>query len=324
MKTRILFACTAVLFLSGCNTLKPINTDIYGYSLLMPVGAPTLSLYHEICVEDGLVTTNNPTLIPSEFTKNNYDFLVFDSTQVTQKFEGKDTFNYEYEMMLTGGSFHLISFGKTQNDYQNIDEKDYIISFGAESAAINKLYSSVYDVKIDEYVNSVSILLQMLTKLDNNFSVEGKTIDYALLSEPQVTVLKKIWQKNNLNFDNIFDINLQKEFKTNHKEWGFDYIPQAALYVNKEFKSKNNELYLKIIDRITSQIDNTIYNPDVVNTKINETFKTSDEQKEVFGFTTEQVLEVQGNKNNGFGIVPTDIHRKINVESIKQYLELIK
>lgn len=318
----LLFAINSFLLTSCYASTSNLNEKL-NYSLLVPNGAPSLPLYYEILKEDNVNTTSNPSGIPSELNKGEIDFIVFDSTKATPLLKKSDNPLYEFSMMLTGGSFHLLGFNKTSDSTPT--NNDVVYSF-QESGTADLLFKYIYlndSLSFDiTYMNSISDLQYALLNMDENYSIDGNILDWAVVSEPQLTNLMNKWAENGINTSNIIDYNLSTQFKIKNNTWDFNYIPQAALYVKKEFKENNSELYDKIITRIDSSVTTAIENPELIASSMNE-FYEEEEQVSIFGYSSTTLLNVQQNKKNGFGIVPTDINKKMNDSVITNFINIL-
>ena len=324
MKKSILFFSALIIStLTSCHASTNIYNEKLDYKLLMPVGAPALPLYMEILIEENVETTTTPTTIPPEFSNENYDFLVFDSTQVVNILKKQENPLYEFKLMLTGGNFHVLGFNKEVSAIPT--EGDNIYSFQKTGTA-NKMFTNIYGDIIQEenYFDAVGNLQTELLKLDSNFSIEGETIDWAVISEPQLTNLMARWSQNGIDTTKILDINLQKAFKEKNSDtYTFDYVPQAALFVRKEFEKENEEVVDKILERINNAVNDVINNPENVASAIEEKLSDQNEQTSLFDFNSTLIRNVQKDGRNGFGVVPTSINEEMDETVINQFLSIV-
>ena len=321
MITKKLLILGATIFaLSSCASRETIHNQTLDYTMLMPSGAPTLPLYYEILKEEVEVTTT-PTDIPVQFNTSEYDYLVFDSTKATN-FTNKDDAKYSFKMMLTGGNFHVLGFDKEKDSVPQ--EGEYILSFQKDSTS-DKAFKNVFGdiIPATNYFDAINVLQTHLTTMDGNFEISGTKIDWTVVSEPQRTNLMNIWAKNGIDTSKIIDIDLQKAFKEHNPTYEFDYIPQAALYVNKEYEAEHPEQVEKLITRVQESVTNVIENPNDVAKAIEESEIGTDTtaQTAQFGFTTEIMKEVQKDGKNGFGIVPSkdDLDLKFDDGAVKLF-----
>ncbi len=322
-KSVLILSAFLISTLTSCHASTNIYNEKFDYKLLMPVGAPALPLYMEILMEDNVETTSTPTTIPPEFSNENYDFLVFDSTQVANILKQQENPLYEFKLMLTGGNFHVLGFNKEVGSTPN--EGENIYSFQKTGTA-NKMFVNIYGNIIPEenYFDAVGNLQTELLKLDSNFSIEGETIDWAVISEPQLTNLMSKWSQNGIDTSKILDINLQKAFKeANGDTYTYDYVPQAALFVRKEYEKENEEVVEKIVERINNAVNDVINNPENVATTIDEKFSDQNEQTSTFGFNSTLIKNVQKDGRNGFGVVPTSINEMMDETVINQFLSIV-
>ena len=188
------------------------------------------------------------------------------------------------------------------------------------------MFVNIYGNIIPEenYFDAVGNLQTELLKLDSNFSIEGETIDWAVISEPQLTNLMSKWSQNGIDTSKILDINLQKAFKeANGDTYTYDYVPQAALFVRKEYEKENEEVVEKIVERINNAVNDVINNPENVATTIDEKFSDQNEQTSTFGFNSTLIKNVQKDGRNGFGVVPTSINEMMDETVINQFLSIV-
>lgn len=324
-RTSLFLIFFSIVFnLISCNASTNNINEKLNYSLLCPVGAPALPLYYEILKEDNVNTTSTPSGIPSEFSKGDFDFLVFDSTKATPLLKKSENPLYEFSLMLTGGSFHLLGFNKTNESLPLNGENVYSFQ---ENGTADKLFKYIYskDTEILNYTyfDSISNLQSILLNLSSDFKINDQTIDWAVVSEPQLTNLKNKWQNSGIDLKNVVDINLSQQFKIHNQDWEYDYIPQAALYVKKTFKEENSEKYKKIIERIKSTVSAAIEKPSVITSSMNEFYTTEEVQKSTFGFSSSTLLAVQDNQNNGFGIVPNDYNELMDDSVISNFNQIL-
>ncbi len=319
----LILSALLISTLTSCHASTNIYNEKLNYKLLMPVGAPALPLYMEILMEDNVETTSTPATITAEFSNENYDFLVFDSTQVVNILKQQENPLYEFKLMLTGGNFHLLGFNKESDSLPN--EGENIYSFQKAGTA-NKMFVNIYGDIIPEenYFDAVGNLQTELLKLDSNFSIDGENIDWAVISEPQLTNLMTKWSQNGIDTSKILDINLQKAFKeANSDKYTYDYVPQAALFVRKEYEEENEEVVKKVIERIDNAVNDVINDPENVAETIDEKFTDQNEQTSKFGFNSTLIKNVQKDGKNGFGIVPTSINEEMDETIINQFLSIV-
>lgn len=324
MKKSLLFlSALLITTLTSCHASTNIYNEKYEYSLLMPVGAPVLPMYMEILLEENVETTSTPTTIPPEFSNENYDFLVFDSTQVANILKQQENPLYEFKLMLTGGNFHLLGFDKEAGSTPTEGENIYSFQKGGTA---NKMFTNIYGDIIPEenYFDSIGNLQTELLKIDSSFQINGEKIDWAVVSEPQLTNLMNKWNDSNIDVSKIIDINLQTAFKNNNYEiYKYDYVPQAALFVNKKFEQENEEVVEHVLERINNAVNDVINNPQNVSSTILEKYPDPNIQSSIFGFNSTLIQQVQKDGRNGFGIVPSDINEEMDETVINQFLSIV-
>ncbi len=323
-RNKILFLSALAIFsLTGCHASNNIYSEQICYSLLMPVGAPALPMYMEILMEEKVTTTTTPTTIPPEFSNENYDFLIFDSTQALNILSKQENPLYEFKLMLTGGNFHVLGFDKEEGSLPI--EGENIYSF-QQTGTASKMFANIYGDIIPEgnYFNAIGDLQTELLKIDSEFKINNKKVDWAVVSEPQLTNLMNRWEENNIDTSKIIDINLQSAFKEANKEtYEYDYIPQAALFVNRNFEKENPEKVLKVVERVNNAVNDVINNPNNVSTTITNRIPDLNEQTAKFGFNAKLIEEVQKEGRNGFGIVPVGINEEMDETVINQFLSIV-
>lgn len=298
--------------------------DTYVPTLITPTGAPTLPAY-KLLLSDK-VKTESPsdnTAIPGYLSSGNADLVIFDSTNA-QKVLNKagENAKFEFEQMLTGGNFHLLGFGKSEDEVPTND--DYILGFMSQSTP-GILFRNIYgnDMVFDQAFNAVNQVQQTLLTMNSEYKLSsGQKIDWAVIAEPANTALQGKLKQNGVQ--NILDINLNTAFKEkNSEKWNKDYICQAGIFVNKEFKEKHPKVYESTMDLLNDGVNALFTNLDGAYSEM-----TSGEYSDVskftakFGFSSAVIKNVQGENSakNGFGVVPTNV--KFTVEDINTFNQL--
>lgn len=305
------------VFSTSCQTIS--KQEEAKVKILLPSGAPTLPSYSFI--ENNLAdVVSDPTVIPAEFSKGEYPFIVFDSTKAQKILDNQgENAKYEFAKMLTGGNFYLVGFNKNNEEVQ----KDDTVYGFMEASTPGMLFKSIYDTKakFDYNANSIADLATVLSTIDNNYKVSGKIIDWAVVAEPALSKLTNAFAKKKLNYTIS---NLQEKFYTKYEgKWDKHYICQAGLFVNKDFKEKNNSSYKSVMNTYKTSIDNLFNNFDSTLKCFSDKY-TSQSFTNTFGFTLELLSKVQGenSKKNGFGVVPNSV--SFNTEDIKKFNSLLK
>ena len=314
-KIVLLVICAAsASMVSSCT-----KVNVENISVIMPSGAPTLAMHSIINDKNFDVDIrSDATSIPAEFNLGNANFLVFDSingTNILNK-QGENA-KYEYVKMLTGGNFHLLAFNKTTIEPK---EDDVIYGFMGNSTP-GKLFRSIYgDVNFDQNFDGIAGLRDNLLLMDENYSINGLKIDYAVVAEPACSaIINKLGAKKL----NIVDINLQKEFNEKKSEWSLDYICQAGLFVNREFKNNNKDKFASLISSLNTGIDKLFFSLDDVLSNFNEIYEDDTVFISKYGFSKNVIKGVQGDNSskNGFGIVPNNVN--ITVSDINNFSSLL-
>lgn len=328
---KILKRSSALIFLLGAVALSGCGepaeqSDDYIPTLITPTGAPTLPAYKAMISEDvKVISPTDNTSIPSYLSSGDADFVIFDAGNA-QKILNKaeetgENAKFEFVKMLTGGNFHLLGFNKTENDVPSQD--DMIFGF-MEKSTPGILFRNIYglDIKFDHAFGAIGDLQSSLLTM-KDYQINGTTIDRAIVAEPANTALQAKLKANGNT--NILDINLNRAFKAkNSDKWSKDYIVQAGLFVNKEFKAKHSEAYETKIALINDGIDRLFTDLDGAYTEMTSgDYSDATVFQNKFGFNPSVIKNVQGTNStkNGFGVVPNDV--TFTVKEINLFNSLI-
>lgn len=302
-----LTSCSSELDNNGGNNSD--DTSTYKPTLITPTGAPTLPAYKAMISENiDVISPAENTAIPAYLSSGNADFVIFDAGNA-QKILNKagSEAKFEFVKMLTGGNFHLLGFNKTSEDVPSDD--DVIYGF-METSTPGILFRNIYgsDLKFDLGFDSIaSLQTSLLTMKD--YKINGATIDWAVVAEPANTALQAKLKANGNT--NILDINLNSAFKEkNSQKWNKDYIVQAGLFVNKEFKQKYSAIYDSTIKLINNGIDTLFTDLDsAYNEMTSGEYQDATAFQKKFGFAPTVIKNVQGtnSEKNGFGVVPNNV-----------------
>lgn len=330
MKKQILIFPFLCMSLFSCNNTNNENNEekkdvLPTNDILMPLGAPALPLYQAI-LDNRVqgVDTQNTKNIPGQLLLDNYNYIVFDSTQAQPKLESEGAnAKYEFVRMLTGGNFHLLGFGKTEDDRPS--DTDYIIGFN-EQAVPGKMFRKVFSERtkaFDENKDGVGAVKTTLETMNADYNLaNGQKVDWALVAEPVCTAIKGLLGKKGIT--GILDINLQTEFSSSVEGWDKPYICQAGLFVNKAYKAAHLDQHNDLLNKISTAINNVFTDLDGVMSTISEKYTTNEAFTGAFGFAAAQVMPAQGTNSskNGLGIVPNNV--TYTVEDIHTFNNLLK
>ena len=311
---KILKRSSALIFLLGAVALSGCGepteqSDDYIPTLITPTGAPTLPAYKAMISEDvKVISPTDNTSIPGYLSSGDADFVIFDAGNA-QKVLNKagENAKFEFVKMLTGGNFHLLGFNKTENDVPSQD--DMIFGF-MEKSTPGILFRNIYgsDIKFDQAFGAIGDLQASLFNM-KDYQINGTTIDWAIVAEPANTALQAKLKANGNT--NILDINLNSAFKEkNSDKWSKDYIVQAGLFVNKEFKKKYSTIYDSTIKLINDGINTLFTDLDsAYNEMTSGEYKDATAFQKKFGFAPTVIKNVQGtnSEKNGFGVVPNNV-----------------
>ena len=324
---KILKRSSALIFLLGAVALSGCGepaeqSDDYIPTLITPTGAPTLPAYKAMISEDvKVISPTDNTSIPGYLSSGDADFVIFDAGNA-QKVLNKagENAKFEFVKMLTGGNFHLLGFNKTENDVPSQD--DMIFGF-MEQSTPGILFRNIYgsDFKFDQAFGAIGDLQTSLLTM-KDYQINGTTIDWAIVAEPANTALQAKLKANGNT--NILDINLNSAFKAkNSDKWSKDYIVQAGLFVNKEFKAKHAEAYETTIALINDGIERLFTDLDGAYSEMTAgDYADATVFQNKFGFNPSVIKNVQGTNStkNGFGVVPNDV--TFTVEEINLFNSL--
>ena len=320
---KILKRSSALIFLLGAVALSGCGepaeqSDDYIPTLITPTGAPTLPAYKAMISEDvKVISPADNTSIPSYLSSGDADFVIFDAGNA-QKVLNKagENAKFEFVKMLTGGNFHLLGFNKAETDVPSQD--DMIFGF-MEKSTPGILFRNIYgsDIKFDQAFGAIGDLQTSLLTM-KDYQINGTTIDWAIVAEPANTALQAKLKANGNT--NILDINLNSAFKAkNSDKWSKDYIVQAGLFVNKEFKANHAEAYETTIALINDGIERLFTDLDGAYSEMTAgDYADATVFQSKFGFNPSVIKNVQGTNStkNGFGVVPNDVTftvREINL-----------
>jgi len=302
------------------NSLKiSVNEGNEEFSLISPAGAPTLALYDTIAQKQGSETTSQVTQIPLALKSGTYNYVVFDSISALKLINAKAA-NYTYEMMLTGGNFHLAGF----NTKEQPKVGDKIVTFGQNlvpDLAFKTAYPELFvtsNLDNIQYVNSVTDVVPIL----KTGLYQGSAINYCFIAQP---ALFSVMSANNKDTDTTNDItdiqNLNDKISeiTNGK---FNYIPQGALFVKNDYLSKKPSYVADFLTDVKNQMKNARgADLNAVASSMEKVSTNAQEQAAKYGFNENIVKALQANNKNQFGIMDPD--SPITLENISEFLTTI-
>lgn len=238
------------LLLTSCNSA--LSTKKLDFKVLSPIGAPSVALAPFVEDHDNCTIASNPaTIIPAAFVSGTeYDAIIFDITK-GQTFIEKKNSPYKLARVVTKGNAYLIDLGNDTNS--TLDEEDNIVSFGSPSI-FNSLFEKMYNVKIDSSLAGVALAESVAeTKV-----LEGKTVNYVILSEPYVT--KALAANNSLSIKYNITKEWQKYSKTNNMNSGngFDGFPQAGLFISNRLENATEKDLISSRDNFLANFDESL------------------------------------------------------------------
>lgn len=311
---------------AGNSSESKFNIDVKNkegeedFSLISPAGAPTLAIYDTIASKAGAETTSQATQIPGFLQSGKYNYVVFDSISALNLTNNAKKANYTYQMMLTGGNFHIAGFN-TNNEPQVGDK---IVAFGQNlvpDLAFRTCYPNLFttnNVNNISYVNSVSDVVPIL----KSGTYQGESIDYCFIAQPALFSVMNSNNNDNIETNNVHDIvNLNDKISeiTNGK---FNYIPQAALFVKDEYLANKPDYVNSFMEDIKNQMNNARgSNLNDVKTKMELVSTDLVEQQSKYGFNENVALALQKENKNQFGIM--DANSPVTIDNINEFLTSI-
>jgi hypothetical protein len=289
------------------------------FSLISPAGAPTLALYDTIASKSGAETTSQVTQIPLALKNGSYNYVVFDSISALKLINAKQA-DYTYEMMLTGGNFHLAGFNTTSQPKVG----DKIVTFGEKlvpDLAFKTAYPELFvesNLSNIQYVNSVTDVVPVL----KTGLYQGSAINYCFIAQPALFAVMAANNGDTNDQNNITDIqNLNDKISeiTNGK---FNYIPQGALFVKNDYLNKKPSYVSSFVDDVKKQMKNARgADLNAVVTSMEKVSTVAAEQASKYGFNENVVKALQSNNKNQFGIMDPD--KPTTVTDINDFLTTI-
>jgi len=289
------------------------------FSLISPSGAPTLAIYDTISSKKGAETTTQVTQIPLALKGGTYNYVVFDSISALKLINAKSA-DYTYQMMLTGGNFHLAGF----NTNQQPKIGDKIVTFGQNlvpDLALKTAYPELFvesNLANIQYVNSVTDAVPIL----KTGLYQGSKINYCFIAQPALFSVMSGNNKDEDKTNDVYDIqNLNDKINqiTNGK---FNFIPQAAIFVKNDYLSSKPTYAENFLKDIKNQMRNA--RGADLNTVVASMEKVStiqNEQAAIYGFNENVVKALQGNNANQFGIMDPD--EPVSLDQINDFLTTI-
>lgn len=305
MNKKILFSTLllSVIALAGCS--KPNNgnsesiRDDYKLSFIAPSGAPTIAFYD--AASEGMLTTNSvPANVGAQLQNDLYDGVVFDFYNGLKSIKNNQC-DYELVRIITGGNFYLVGFNKEKAPTKD----DYIVSFG-QNLLPDLVYKSIYGEEIaaaTKYVNGVADIGGIMESGLHN----GNQVDYVLVAQPVL-------------FSKLSSSPIKSQLKvvaSLRDEWfektGQTAIPQAGLFINKTKYSEHTSVFNGFLDEFEDAINTCIEDPATMKAGI-ESVGDVEAQKALFGFTSTVAYNVQKDNANGFALVSSEDHAKLNIQ----------
>lgn len=301
MKFKV-FAALSVLALStlaGCGNSNNDSSEQYKLSFITPTGAPTVAFYQ--AAVDGLLTTNDkPANVGAQLQNDQYDGVVFDFYNGLKSIKNNNG-DYKLVRIITGGNFYLVGINKTEAPSKD----DYIVSFG-ENLLPDLVYKSIYGEEIasaTHYVNGVADCGGILESGLHN----GNAVDYVLVAQPVLFAkLSSSPIKDQLTV--VHSLRDKWEEKT-----GQTAIPQAGLFLNKTKYEAHTSEFDGFLDEFEDAINTCIEDPQTMKTAI-ESLGDQQAQKDIFGYTAAVAYNVQKDNANGFALVSSEDHEKLNIQ----------
>ena len=301
--TKKLFVLTLIPFLMVSCKGKDgiIEGDI---KFACPTGAPALAFYNQ-GNNPNFITNSESGIIGAELQKNDCDVVVYpamDGLKTIKDNIETNGINYRLARIVTGGNFYLISVNKTPGEGGAIplpSESDYVVSFQENKLpdkVFKKLCSDLWHINPSmHYVDNASQIGGVLKTGKH----AGNNVDYIVAPEPAVTRMML-----NTEADTYGKLAIAKSIRSEWKALtGLDGIVQAGLFVNKTtLETKQNKIK-DFLNQVTDNMETAINNPEIAAASINVYSTEATVQNEKFGFYASDVINVQADGHNGFGLL---------------------
>lgn len=269
-----------------------------------PTGAPALAFFNQ-GNNPYFITNSESGVIGAELQKNECDVVVYpamDGLKTIKENQEINGINYRLAKIITGGNFYLISVNKTPGEGGEIplpSESDYVVSFQE-----NKLPDKVFKKLCSDhwYINPSMHYVDNATMIGGVLKTgkhAGNNVDYIVAPEPAVTRMML-----NTGAETYGKLAIVKSIRSEWKALtGLDGIVQAGLFVNKNTLETKQTKIKEFMNQVADNMETAINNPDVAAASINVYSTDTSKQNEKFGFFASDVINVQADGHNGFGLL---------------------
>lgn len=271
MKKKILAIVLTIVSIVSCFSLTACNNDSNTIRIVVPDGAPALSV--TTVINDGIKMPSNTKLkldivkadtITSEVTGKKCDIAILPSNAAYKIYNDsvKNGDKDPYVMLATATYGNLFVVGKTAlNGIIDLKGKTlYSIGQGAvphkileKVAGLNSIELNIIADKKDVVTDKINVIF-VSDGLAVNTNLKEDANAFGLLGEPAVTGSKKQ--------DNLVSLDMQEEYQkaTNSSEKGY---PQAVVVARKSFIDSNGDIVKNFLQKM-------VLNMDYVNNKDNQ------------------------------------------------------
>lgn len=237
------------------------SSDDYQIRWLSPVGAPTLAFYDQGKNSNWLSTDTPQSVIPTAFSSNGYDAIVFDGTSglnLISRSGGAS--HYALARWINELPFYLVSV--THNAEEAIPANATIDAFvqnGTASQALREMAESDWGIgalTAVTYEDGVAAVQANLLR-------DTSSYDYFVLAEPVYTLTKAALNNRGVTLNLIKD--LQSEWGRYHEGAA---IPSAGLFVNTDTLSAHPAALSAFVADVDARLDDLVLDPGKVKTTL--------------------------------------------------------
>ncbi|MCQ2741972.1 MAG: hypothetical protein MJ239_01565 [Bacilli bacterium] len=310
MKKQIVLLTILSSMLVGCGggSNSESSTPSYpsSWNIVTPTGAPAIAFYNH-AKNPHFTTNSTPSNIVAMMNSQSDKEVVVIDTVSGIKAINKGA-PYKLASTITLGNFYIAATGNDDDGVMN--EGDTIVLFGQNQTPdliFHYLYGDKFDASI-EYVTAVSNAAQCLASGKN--IITSSTVDYVFVAQPVLFATLNNQSAPTYGKSSVY-ADVQELYK--EKSGGKSMI-QASVFVKDSVNETERGLFL---DKLKSDIENGIANPDLIKAGMDEL--SEEEQSSIYGIKSTVAKAVVGNGNTvGLGYVKA----KENKAAIDAFISL--
>lgn len=217
--------------LTGCYTVKSLD-----FKVVAPLGATAVALATYAGDLAHVTTASDTAVVRSAFFGNQYDVIIFDTFTGLNLIQNQKA-PFKLARVLTLGNLYLVSSGQDPDGQLGSD--DFLVSF-SQGLMPDKIFKMLHpEYQPDYYFASAALARSGLCAGQAN----GKTIDYAVLSEPFVYSVQQ--DKNCPNGAAVTVVeDLKETFKQQSGELFGESLrgfPQAGLFISERLENSGSQ-----------------------------------------------------------------------------------